>query len=214
MTSAHDAGYLLCHSCDKLLRDLSSETEGHKHAHLICPRCSADVHERIPHSIARTWAYTVAASILFIPANTFSILTSTRFGQGEPSTIMSGVMHLLHDGMYGIALLIFVASIVVPATKLLGLLYLLLSIQLGWKSSPLQRTVAFRFIEFIGRWSMLDIFVISILVAVVKFERLATISAGFGATAFGAVVVLTMLAAHSFDPRLIWDKMKVQTHEQ
>ena len=205
MISALEAGYLQCHSCNKLLHN---RIHDHDDCRLECPRCGADVHERKPHSIGRTWALTIAASILFIPANTFPILTSVRFGKGEPSTIMSGVLHLLHEGMYGIAVLIFVASIAVPAIKLLGLLYLLLSIQLGWKTSPIQRTIAFRFIEFIGRWSMLDIFVISILVAVVQFERLASISAGLGASAFGAVVVLTMFAAHSFDPRLIWDKMK------
>ena len=206
MKSALEAGYMLCHTCSKLLQIVEHEDDKQV---VVCPRCNAEVHPRKPHSLGRTWAYTIAAIILFIPANTFPILSSIRFGQGEPSTIMSGVMHLLHEGLYGIALLIFVASIAVPVMKLLGILYLLLSIHFGWKSSPQQRTVAFRFIEFIGRWSMLDIFVISILVAVVKFERLASISAGLGATAFGAVVVLTMLAAHSFDPRLIWDKMKV-----
>ena len=210
MSSAIRQGFLLCHECSKLLQQVQPK---HEEDDTYCPRCGAEVHARKPHSLARTWAYTIAASIALIPANTFPILTTTRFGRGEPSTIMSGVMPLLHEGMLGIAALIFIASIVVPVTKLAGLLYLLLSIQLGWENSPRERTVAFRFIEFIGRWSMLDIFVISILVAVVKFENLASISAGFGATAFGVAVVLTMLAAHSFDPRLIWDKMKVEEHE-
>jgi paraquat-inducible protein A len=206
MTSARDAGYMLCHCCNKLLQ---AEETAEEHLGTFCPRCGAEVHARKPHSLARSWAFTIAATICLVPANTFPILTTTHLGRGEPSTIMSGVGTLLHEGLYGIAFLIFVASVAVPVVKLFGMLYLLLSIHFGWKSSPIQRTAAFRFIEFIGRWSMLDIFVISILVAVVKFERLATISAGFGATAFGAVVVLTMLAAHSFDPRLIWDKMKV-----
>lgn len=206
MKSALECGYILCQSCNKLLLAIDREKPEHS---LSCPRCRAEVHTRKPHSMGRTWAYSIAATILFIPANTFPVLNTIMLGQGEPSTIMSGVLQLMHEGMYGIALLIFIASIAVPLIKLLGIFYLLLSIHFRWKTSPLQRTSAFRLIEFIGRWSMLDIFVISILVAVVQFERLASVSAGFGATAFGAVVVLTMLAANSFDPRLIWDKMKV-----
>ncbi|MFT5125687.1 MAG: paraquat-inducible protein A [Candidatus Omnitrophota bacterium] len=202
MTSAMQEGYARCHTCGKLVEHTHSAEREEAH----CPRCDSVVHARKPHSLGRTWALTIAATVLLVPAYSFPIMTALRLGQGEPNTILSGISELVHEGMYGIAFLIFVASIAVPVVKLLGLLYLLLSIQLRWTSSARQRTVAYRFIEFIGRWSMLDIFVISLLVALVQLQQLAYITAGIGTTAFAAVVVITMFAAECFDPRLIWDE--------
>ena len=141
-----------------------------------------------------------------IPANFFPIMTVVYLGRGEPDTIMSGVIHLAQAGMYPIAILVFVASIAVPLIKLLGLVLLLLAVQRNWKLSARQCTLMYRIIEFIGRWSMLDLFMISVLVTLVDLGAIATITAGPGASAFATVVVLTIFAALSFDPRLIWDR--------
>ncbi|MNG06940.1 Paraquat-inducible protein A [compost metagenome] len=171
----------------------------------VCTRCGALVHARRPNSLARTWALLITAAILYIPANVLPIMTVSSLGQGDPSTIMSGVIQLVQHGMLPIAAVVFIASIVVPTFKLVGIALLLFSVQRHQPLSARQRIWMYRFIEFIGRWSMLDIFVIAILVAVVNFGRLASVEANLGAIAFASVVILTMLAAVTFDPRLIWD---------
>ncbi|MGC5703596.1 paraquat-inducible protein A [Pseudomonas sp. NFXW11] len=196
---AIDAGILICTECHELNRQQASG-EGQ-----TCTRCGAVVHSRRPNSILRTWALLITAAILYIPANVLPIMTVSALGQGSPSTIMSGVVQLVQHGMIPIATVVFVASILVPTFKLVGIGLLLFSVQRHQPLSARQRIVMYRFIEFIGRWSMLDIFVIAILVAVVNFGRLASIEANLGAVAFASVVILTMLAAITFDPRLIWD---------
>lgn len=195
---ALDAGIVVCGECHQLNR---WQPPAPQH----CRRCNALLHPRRPNSIARTWALLVAAALLYIPANLLPIMTVSLLGQGSPATIMEGVMELIHAQMLPIALVVFVASILVPTFKLVGIALLLYSVQRHQPLSPRQRIIMFRFIEWIGRWSMLDIFVIAILVALVSFGNLAHIEAGAGALAFAAVVVLTMLAAITFDPRLIWD---------
>jgi len=137
-------------------------------------------------------------------------MTVEKMGRDKTDTIMSGVIALTEHGMWGIAIVVFVASILVPILKMLGLVVLLLSIQSRWILNPRLATKIYRILEFVGRWSMLDIFVIALLVALVEFGRLTSISAEPGATFFGAVVVFTMLAATSFDSRLIWDKQRNQ----
>ena len=194
---ALDAGLIICGECHRLHRRSA--------AHLHCQRCGARLHARRPHSIARTWALLLAAAILYIPANLQPIMSVNFLGNGAPATIMGGVIELIHAGMLPIASVVFIASILVPSFKLCGLVLLLYSVQRHQRLSPRQRILMYRFIEWIGRWSMLDIFVIAILVALVRFGNLASIEAGPGAAAFALVVVLTMLAATSFDPRLIWD---------
>ncbi|MGE8416452.1 MAG: paraquat-inducible protein A [Pseudomonas sp.] len=196
---AIDAGILICTECHELN---PQQTDSDKQA---CSRCGARVHARRPNSILRTWALLITAAILYIPANVLPIMTVSALGQGSPSTIMSGVIQLVQHGMIPIATVVFVASILVPTFKLVGIALLLFSVQRHQPLSARQRIVMYRFIEFIGRWSMLDIFVIAILVAVVNFGRLASIEANLGAVAFASVVILTMLAAITFDPRLIWD---------
>ena len=171
-----------------------------------CPRCKAPLRHRKPNSLNRAWAYLVAAAVLYIPANVYPIMTVISFGQGSPDTILSGVIHLIEAEQYSIALIVFIASIFVPMLKIGIIAFLLISVQLGSSWRPRERTVAYRITEFIGRWSMIDIFMISILVALVKLDAVATIDPGPGAVAFAAVVILTMLSAMSFDPRLIWDK--------
>ena len=196
---AIDAGILICTECHELNKQEADSDEQ------ACTRCGALVHARRPNSLVRTWALLVTAAILYIPANVLPIMTINSLGKGAPSTIMSGVIDLVHYGMFPIAAVVFIASILVPTFKLVGIGLLLFSIQRRQPLSARQRIWMYRFIEFIGRWSMLDIFVIAILVAVVNFGRLASIEANLGAIAFASVVILTMLAAVSFDPRLIWD---------
>ncbi|KTC32638.1 paraquat-inducible protein A [Pseudomonas sp. L5B5] len=196
---AIDAGILICTECHEL-NPQQTDSDGQ-----ACSRCGARVHARRPNSILRTWALLITAAILYIPANVLPIMTVSALGQGSPSTIMSGVIQLVQHGMIPIATVVFVASILVPTFKLVGIALLLFSVQRHQPLSARQRIVMYRFIEFIGRWSMLDIFVIAILVAVVNFGRLASIEANLGAVAFASVVILTMLAAITFDPRLIWD---------
>ncbi|KAF2390097.1 MULTISPECIES: paraquat-inducible protein A [Pseudomonas] len=196
---AIDAGILICIECHELNKQEADTDEQ------VCTRCGALVHARRPNSLMRTWALLITAAILYIPANVLPIMTVSSLGKGDPSTIMSGVIQLVQHGMIPIAAVVFIASILVPTFKLVGIALLLFSVQRRQPLSARQRIVMYRFIEFIGRWSMLDIFVIAILVAVVNFGRLASVEANLGAIAFASVVILTMLAAVTFDPRLIWD---------
>ncbi len=170
-----------------------------------CPRCGARVHGRIDGSLMLTWALTITGALLLLPANILPVMTVIYLGSGEPSTIISGVMQLYNAGLWGIALIVFVASIAVPVMKLVGLALLLVQIQLRLPLVPLQAMKLYRVVSGIGRWSLLDLFMISILVALVDMGAIAEVAAGPGSTAFATVVVVTMMAARSFDPRLIWD---------
>jgi paraquat-inducible protein A len=195
--SAASLGLAGCHDCGLVSRLTGTG--------VACPRCGAKLHLRKPDSLARTWALVIASCILYVPANVLPIMeTSSLFG-AQRDTILSGIVFLLHSGSWDLALIVFVASIVVPLSKLAALTYLLLSVHRRSRWQPLQRTRMYRVVEFVGKWSMLDIYVVALLATVVKFKSLADISAAPGAVAFGAVVVLTMFAAHSFDPRLVWD---------
>jgi paraquat-inducible protein A len=195
-----------CHDCGLLVR------LPHPHAHgTRCARCGAGLHARKPRSLERTWAYVIAALVCYVPANALYIMTITSMGKAEPSTILSGVVYLLHHGMWPLALIVFVASVFVPLMKIAILLFLLVSVHRRSHWRPVERTRLYRLTEAIGRWSMVDIYVVTILVALVKLGNLASIEAGAGAVFFGAVVVLTMLAAESFDPRLIWDESEART---
>lgn len=205
--SALENGLISCHSCHMLLRAEPSDT-----THIRCPRCRAMLHQRKTNSLARTWALTIAAFILYIPANILPISTVTSFGYTQSDTILSGVIYFMSTGMWAIALIIFVASILVPFLKLIVLLFLLISIQLNIQWRKKDRTVLYRITEAVGRWSMVDIYVVTILVALVNMGAIANFEVGPGAVYFAAVVVITMLAAMSFDPRLIWDKRE-RSHE-
>ncbi|MGB5591669.1 MAG: paraquat-inducible protein A [Gammaproteobacteria bacterium] len=206
MPTARDAGLAVCHDCGQLVR-LSAE---HHH----CPRCHAVVHLRTPNSIARSWALLIAAAICYIPANVLPVTVVDALGQIQGDTIMSGVLYFLHHGDWPLALVIFTASIAVPMSKIAMLMYLLVSVQRRSVWRPADRTRVYRIVELIGRWSMLDMFVVTILVALVQLGFFATMHAGAGAPYFGAVVVLTMLAAQQFDPRLIWDTVEAQDDRQ
>lgn len=202
MLTAKDAGLAVCHDCAQLVR-----LEGDHHH---CPRCHAAVHLRRPNSIARSWALLIAAAICYIPANVLPVTVVDALGKTEGDTIMSGVLYFLHHGDWPLALVIFTASIAVPMSKIAMLMYLLVSSQRRSVRRPVDRTRIYRIVELIGRWSMLDMFVVTILVALVQLGFFATMSAGAGAPYFGAVVVLTILAAQQFEPRLIWDAVEAR----
>lgn len=188
----------VCEVCEQLNRGI----EGHCH----CARCGANVHGRTPNSIRRAWAFLIAAVILYIPANILPILhTGNLFGGTRTDTIMSGVAHLWETGSAGLAIIIFIASIVIPFAKILSLGFLLVTTQRRSQWKTLLRTKLYRATHWIGRWSMTDIYVGATLVALVHLGPFANIEPGDGAIAFGAVVVLTMLATISFDPRVMWD---------
>ena len=193
-----------CHACGLVAPPLG------KGKHLACVRCGTALHVRKPDSINRTWALLIAAMILYIPANLLPVMVTYSLFGAQNDTIMSGVVLFWTSGSKGLAIIIFIASVVVPMLKLGVLALLAFTAQRRSRWRPRQRTILYRMVEFIGRWSMLDIFVVTLTVALVRFKSLAVITAGPGALAFGAVVVLTMLAAMQFDPRLIWDPVDGQ----
>lgn len=198
MSSAMQAGLLGCHSCGRL-----TPTQGA--TALACARCGQQLHSRRPDSINRTWALLIAAIIFYVPANLIPITLTTALGKTEGDTIMQGVIYFLSSGEWPIALVIFTASIMVPTLKIIAMIYLLASAQRRSLNRRLNRAKIYRVVEFVGRWSMIDVFVVTIMVALVQMGSLANVEAGQGAIYFCAVVILTMLAAASFDPRLIWD---------
>ncbi len=173
-----------------------------------CPRCGSHLHAREAGSIGRTWALLLASVILYFPANYFPVLTVEQLGAGQPSTILGGVQELLLAGMYPLAGLVFFASVAVPVLKLIGLATLLISTQTHRASHLRDRAVLYRIVNAVGRWSMVDIFMESILGALVQFGSAVTIDPGIGAIAFAGVVIVTMFAAEGFDPRLMWDAAK------
>ena len=196
---ARQAGLLNCHICGQL----SQAPAGG--GFLRCPRCRAPLHMRKPASLATTWALVIAAAILYIPANLLPMRGAASLRGSQDGTLVGGAVVLGRSGSWPLAAVVFFASVLVPLLKIFALVYLAASAQRRSRQRLIQRTRLYRMVEFVGRWSMLDIYVITILVALVKFQGLATIQAGPAAVAFGAVVVLTMFAAMSFDPRLIWD---------
>lgn len=197
------AGTLLvgCHVCD-LVTPVAG-TGGAIHGR--CPRCGAALHHRKANSMSRAWALVVAAFILYVPANLYPVMILVSFGDATSATILGGVQELITAGMLPLALLVFFASITVPVLKLLGLGFLLVSVQRRSTWRTRERTVLYRIVESVGRWSMLDIFVLAILAGLVRLGNIATIEPGAGAIAFAAVVVITMFGAMCFDPRLLWD---------
>lgn len=200
-TSARQLGLVSCPDCHLLNR--MKKTLSHEAAY--CSRCGGELQQRKPNSIMRTWSLVIAAMVCYIPANLLPMTITSALGSVSADTIMSGVIYFIHSGSWEIALVIFTASIFVPFLKFAILIYLLLSVHFKSIKRPKDRTRLYRFTEAVGRWSMLDIYVVTILVALVKLGFIADIEAGPAAIYFAAVVVMTMIAAESFDPRLIWD---------
>lgn len=195
--SAAARGLACCHVCFKLAPASLHE----------CPRCGASLHLRTPNSLQRTVALLFTACVLYVPANVLPIMTTTQLGRATESTILGGVVLLIDMGSYPVAAVIFVASVIVPLAKLVVMGWLCWSVARRHETSHRQRTVLYRVTEFIGRWSMTDVFVVTILVGLIHLGGLLRITPGAAAVAFGGVVIVTMLAAESFDPRLIWDQL-------
>ncbi|MBV4458041.1 paraquat-inducible protein A [Pseudomonas sp. COR58] len=195
--TAAELNLCLCHSCG-----LACDMTGEPHT---CPRCDAPLHRRKTNSLARTWAYLFAALAFYVPANLLPVMNTTLLGNGADSTIMSGVIEFWEHGAWDIALIIFIASIAVPGIKFVALSLLLVSVQRNSAGARRERSKLYRFVELIGYWSMLDVLVVALVAALVKFQALGDIEPRPGILFFGLVVVFTMLSAMSFDPRLMWD---------
>ena len=202
--TAKDLSLISCHICNRLYKEDSFEDPHNAE----CKLCGSKLHMRKPDSVSKTWALVITAFIAYIPANIYPIMTVEKLGTGDPHTIIGGVEALLNGGQWPLAVLVFFASIFVPLVKILGLIVLLVSVQKKWKWKPNQRNVLYRIVEAVGKWSMIDIFMISILVALVQLGSVASIVAGEAATFFALVVIITMFAAMAFDPRLVWDNAK------
>ena len=187
-----------CHLCLKL-----ASKDTHK-----CRRCGAAMHVRKTHSLQQTVALLITASVLYVPANMLPIMYTDQFERTIPSTIMGGVVLLIKLGSIPIAAVIFIASVMVPITKMMVMYYLCWSVKRADLGTERQRTVLYRVTELVGKWSMIDVFVVAILVALIQLSGLIVFRPGAAAIAFAGVVIITMIAAESFDPRLMWDRME------
>ncbi len=196
--SAANKGLACCRTCH-LLSSVSEK---------ICPRCHDRLYLRLPNSIQRTLALIITSILFYIPANIYPIMTTTLLNENTPSTILSGVILFIEHGSYFIAFVIFTASVLIPLAKMFVILWLCYTTLQDSRLSKVELTRMYRVTEFIGKWSMIDIFVVSILVALVHVTGIMMVEPGLAAQAFAIVVILTMLAAHQFDVRLIWDKQK------
>lgn len=195
-TSAASEGLASCHVCGKV----SPLDAGH------CPRCHAVLHLRKPESLQRTWALLLGAAVLYVPANLMPIMTVNKFGSREPNTILSGVATFWEMEAYPVAIVIFTASILIPILKVAALVWLCLAAQGRTEAPPSALSRIYHITEVVGRWSMVDVFVVSILACLVRMGNIMNIIPGPAALSFAGVVILTMFAAMSFDPRLIWDR--------
>ncbi len=197
--TARQAALVACGSCGRLA------VQGKNHN---CTRCGATLHSRKPGSRERTWALLATAVILYIPANVLPVMRVVSLGRVQEDTIIGGTVYFARSGQWPLALIIFIASVVVPIMKITVLTFLLVAEHAGSEWSPERRAGLYRLTEFVGRWSMVDIFVVSLMVAMVELGNLASIAPGPGSVAFALLVVATMVAAHSFDPRLVWDSLE------
>ncbi|NMP30646.1 paraquat-inducible membrane protein A [Thalassotalea sp. M1531] len=200
--TAKSEGLSLCPKCYKANAFVTGR---HK-----CQRCNATFYQRKPRSIEYTIAWTIAALVMFIPANLMPIMVFTALGNVDASTILGGIQTFLKLGMYPVAIVVFIASFIVPLGKILGLVILVLGVRKGPGLKSEQRTKLYHVVEFLGPWSMLDVFVVALMAAVVNLGFLTSIEAGPGITYFTLMVVFTMFAAESFDPRLLWDSEKYE----
>lgn len=191
---------LHCRACTLALPGTAAE-----HGTAACPRCGATLHHRQPHAAARSAAFALAGLIMLVPANLLPVVSTNLLGQARTETIWSSVVALHDDGLWGIALIVFVASMIVPLLKLVGLGVLLHAVHTRTTTHRRGLTRFYAFVKFIGRWSMLDVFLVTFLAGAVQFGLLASVRPEPGVIAFAAAVVLTIFATESFDPRLLWD---------
>ncbi len=200
--TAGKLGFVSCEACGLLTKPADLKEPGH------CPRCGEELALRKHNSIQRTWALIIAAAICYIPANLLPVMVTTTLASAEEDTIMGGVVLLYETGSWPLALIVLIASVVIPLAKLAALGYLLVTVQRGTAAHRHDRARLHRLVEFVGRWSMLDVFVDTFTVALIQLEPLMSVKPGMGVLFFAAVVVLTMIAAETFDPRLIWDSSR------
>ncbi|WP_435256530.1 paraquat-inducible protein A [Thioclava sp. FR2] len=193
--TAHRAGLIACSGCGRV----------HDRPEPRCLRCGRSLHARKPQSLQKVWAWMFAGLIAYIPANIYPMLITRNFGKELENTIIGGAIELMNHGSYGVALIVFVASVVIPIGKFIAIAYLALSIQSAVVIRGHGRQQLYEVVEFIGRWSMIDVFVVAILAAVVQFDFAATINPGIAAVSFALSVAFTMLSAQSFDSKMIWD---------
>lgn len=196
---ARDVGLASCHICDQVVR-LDENTSG------SCPRCHSSVHYRKHDSINRAWAFLISAFIMYIPANTEAIMLTGALGQNSSDTILSGIFYFLAHGDWPLALVIFSASVLLPLLKMIAIAYLLIMVQRGSQLRLKEKTRLYLIAEVMGRWSMVDVFVVAILAALIQLGKLTSIAPGPAGIAFAAMVILTMFSAMAFEPRLIWDQ--------
>ncbi len=194
-----------CEACHLLEQPASATEPG------FCRRCGEKLEFRRHGSIETTWALVLAAAICYIPANALPVLNTTTLGSTDGDTILGGVIFLYTSGSWPLALVVLIASVMIPLGKIAALIYLLITVQRRSTMSNHERTRLYRMVVFIGRWSMLDVFADTFTVALIQLQPLMSVAPGPGVVFFAAVVVLTMLAAEAFDPRLIWDS--AQTHQ-
>ncbi|HZR82479.1 MAG TPA: paraquat-inducible protein A [Candidatus Binatia bacterium] len=201
--SAMSRGLQSCESCGLLSRPAPGDEEA------VCPRCGEELRFRKPASLQRTWAFLVAAAICYVPANVLPVLTTNTVAGRESDTILQGVVLLWSPTGWPLSIIVLIASIMIPSAKILAMAYLLVTIQRGSVTGYGQRIRLYRMVELIGRWSMVDVFVDTFTAALVQLPPLMSVAPAPGLVFFAAVVVLTMLAVESFDPRLIFDSAPV-----
>lgn len=202
INTAKESNLALCPKCHKL-NELS---DAQSHNKIQCVRCHGFFYQRKSHSLQYTLAWNIAALIAFIPANLYPIMIIYSLGIGDPSTILSGIGQFVDHGLYPIAAIIFTASIIVPLLKIIGLFLLVYRVHTGIRLRPDKHSKFYQVLEFLGPWSMLDVFVVALLVAVVELGFVTSVAAGPAINYFTLTVIFTMIAANSFDPRLLWDK--------
>ena len=192
-------GFVSCEACGLLSRPAGAEEPGE------CPRCGEELEFRRRDAIQRTWALVIAAAICYLPANILPVMRTTTLTSEEPDTIISGVVYLYTSGSWYLALILLIASVMIPLAKLAALVYLLITVQRGSVRNNRERARLYRVLEIIGRWSMVDVFVATFVVALIQLRPLMSVAPEPGVLFFSAVVILTIIAAETFDPRLIWD---------
>jgi paraquat-inducible protein A len=195
LITARQAGLVACRQCGQV----------HGATAQVCKRCGSALQSRDEQSLQRVWAWLIAGMIAYIPANIYPMLLTSTLIERSESTIIGGVVELVEYGSYGVAAIVFIASVMIPVGKFIAIAYLAISVQRSWLDRKHGRHRAYEVVEFIGRWSMIDVFVVAILSALVQLETIATINPGIAALSFALSVIFTMLAAQAFDPRLIWD---------
>lgn len=195
--TARAAGLVGCAECGRV----------HPRGTAVCTVCGSALESRDSASLQKVWAWLFAGLVMYIPANVYPMLRTSTFGHTQESTIVGGVFDLMEHGSYGVALIVFVASVIIPVSKFIAIAYLAIRVQRRMPGTSTHLHL-YEVVEFIGRWSMIDVFVVAILSALVQLDFVASINPGVAAVSFALSVAFTMVSANSFDPRLIWDRQE------